>query len=39
MKKYRWNVKKFIGTLAAMALILGCNVLVFWMLVTWVLTA
>lgn len=34
--KYKWNVRKCLGNLGALAVILGFNALVFWMLWTWV---
>lgn len=37
MKKYRWNKKKFAANMAVLAMFLGFNALVFWMLARWVL--
>lgn len=36
MKKYRWNLHKFLGNLAVLLTVLGVNVAVFWMLWNWV---
>ena len=37
MKKYKWNVPKFLGNLATLLLVLGVNAIAFWMLWTWVI--
>lgn len=37
MKKYKWNARKFLGNLGVLLTLLGVNVLVFWMLWTWVI--
>lgn len=36
MKKYKWNVHKFLSNMAVLLTVLGFNALVFWMLWTWV---
>lgn len=37
MKKYRWNVHKFLSNMAVLLTVLGVNALAFWMLARWVL--
>lgn len=37
MKKYKWNARKCLGNLGVLLTVVGVNVLVFWMLWTWVI--
>ncbi len=37
MRRYRWNWKKCLANLGVLLTVVGINVLVFWMLWTWVI--